>query len=201
MAESGPDFGPNVLIFDQSMTAILARIDAIFAGQERGQFNANRYALLFKPGKYELDVKVGFYTQVSGLGRSPDDVSITGAVRSKAGWMKNRNATCNFWRSAENLCITPTVEENVNVWAVSQATALRRVHVKGDLNLSDGGWSIRRVHRGLQDRWARELGVAAAVALSQRGVEELAGRELEHGLRGRIRSAGRRVARTAVHGD
>jgi hypothetical protein len=136
-----PDLGPNVLVFDPSMEDIQSRIDAVFAKQESGQFNSNRYALLFKPGAYKLDVQVGFYTQVAGLGRSPDDVKITGAVRSKARWMKRNNATCNFWRCAENLSVTPTVEGNTNVWAVSQGTALRRVHVQGNLVLSDGGWS------------------------------------------------------------
>ena len=137
-----PDFGPNVLVFDSSMTAttIQSRLDAVFSRQERNQFGSDRYALLFKPGKYNLDVQVGFYTQVIGLGQSPDDVAITGAVRSKADWMRG-NATCNFWRSAENLSVTPTKDDNVNIWAVSQGTALRRIHIKGDLNLSDGGWS------------------------------------------------------------
>src|SRR2546429_2671889 len=137
---SNPDFGPNVLIFDPSMKDIQPRVDAIFVKQEANQFGSERYAYLFKPGKYDLDVQVGFYTQVVGLGKSPDDVAITGAVRSKARWMRG-NATCNFWRSAENLSVTPTQDDNVNIWAVSQGTALRSVHVKGNLNLSDGGWS------------------------------------------------------------
>src|ERR1051326_5183122 len=69
-----PDFGPNVLLFDSSTTAttIQSRIDAVFDRQERNQFGSDRYALLFKPGKYDLDVQVGFYTQVIGLGKSPD---------------------------------------------------------------------------------------------------------------------------------
>ncbi|HOK77289.1 MAG TPA: hypothetical protein PLW35_06155, partial [Verrucomicrobiota bacterium] len=84
LSESGtlaaPDFGPNVLIFDPSMTDIQSRIDDVFRQQERSQFGPNRYAITFKPGKYDLDVQVGFYTQVLGLGESPDDVTITGAV-------------------------------------------------------------------------------------------------------------------------
>ncbi len=158
-----PDFGPNVLIFDPSMTNIQSRIDAVFRQQERSQFGSDRYAYLFKPGKYNLDVQVGFYMQVLGLGRSPDDVAITGAVRSKANWMANRNATCNFWRSVENLSVTPTQDHNINIWAVSQGTALRRVHVKGDLNLWDGGWSSGgfladckidgQVNSGSQQQW------------------------------------------------
>ncbi len=71
------------------MTNIQSQLDAIFSQQERNQFGSNRYAYLFKPGNYNLDVQVGFYMQVLGLGKSPDDVAITGAVRSKAplaGW-------------------------------------------------------------------------------------------------------------------
>src|SRR5512138_2556488 len=77
---AAPDFGPNVLIFDPSMANIQSRLDAVFGQQERTQFGTNRYAYLFKPGKYDLDVQVGFYTQVLGLGTSPDDVAITGGV-------------------------------------------------------------------------------------------------------------------------
>jgi hypothetical protein len=137
---STPDFGPNVFIFDPAQSTIQKTIDDVFATQERGQFNERRFAFLFKPGKYNLDLQVGFYTHVAGLGRSPDDVEIEGAVRSKAGWMRG-NATCNFWRCAENLSVVPTIEGSADVWAVSQGTALRRVHIKGDLNLSDDGWS------------------------------------------------------------
>lgn len=135
-----PDLGPNVVVLDPSTSDAQQRINQIFATQERGQFNDHRYAVLLKPGHYSLDVQVGFYTQVIGLGGKPDDVTITGAVRSKATWL-HRNATCNFWRSAENLAIEPTLENNTNIWAVSQATALRRVHVKGNITLFDGGWS------------------------------------------------------------
>ena len=137
---SAPDFGPNVLIFDPSMTNIQSRLDIVFSQQERSQFGTNRYAYFFKPGNYNLDVQVGFYMQVLGLGKSPDDVDITGAVRSKAPW-RGGNATVNFWRSAENLSVTPALDQHTNIWAVSQGTALRRIHVKGNLTFSDGGWA------------------------------------------------------------
>jgi hypothetical protein len=105
---------------------------------------------------------MGFYTEVAGLGKSPDDVAITGAVRVKAGWMRG-NATCNFWRCAENLSVTPTLDDGINIWAVSQGTSLRRVHVKGDLNLWDRGWSSGgfiadskidgQINSGTQQQW------------------------------------------------
>ena len=137
-----PDFGPNVMIFDPSMSAttIQNKISGIFNQQAANQFGAQRYAYLFRPGQYNLDVQVGFYMQVIGLGKSPDDVRITGAVRSKADWFQG-NATQNFWRSIENLSIVPRQDGNVNVWAVSQATSFRRIHVLGSMVLSDGGWS------------------------------------------------------------
>ncbi len=159
-----PDFGPNVLIFDPSQpaAAMQSRLDAVYARQDRNQFGPDRYAVLFKPGRYNLDVPVGFYTQVLGLGRAPDDVTISGAVHSDADWLGNGNATCNFWRSCENLGVVPVGPAPLH-WAVSQGTSLRRVHIHGDLNLWDRGWSSGgfladsridgQVNSGSQQQW------------------------------------------------
>jgi hypothetical protein len=46
--------------------------------------------LLFKPGSCNVDVNVGFYTQVLGLGLSPDDVTINGAVHAEADCSRRR---------------------------------------------------------------------------------------------------------------
>ncbi len=135
-----PDFGPNVLIADPATPHLQDTLNTLFTQQESAQFGPGRYAVLFKPGKYDLDVEVGFYTHIAGLGHSPDDVVITGAVRSKAKWLHN-NATCNFWRSVENLAVIPNLDNNANIWAVSQGTSLRHTHIRGDILLSDGGWS------------------------------------------------------------
>jgi hypothetical protein len=118
--------------------AIQSQITAVFNGQQSNQFGSQRYAYFFKPGNYNLDVQIGFYMEVLGLGAAPDDVSITGAVRSTAAW-NGGNATENFWRLAENMAVTPAASIDKNdVWAVSQATALRRFHVvTGGLNLFD----------------------------------------------------------------
>ncbi len=135
-----PDFGPNVLIFDPGMSAaaIQGRLNTVFSQQQSNQFGNARYALLFKPGAYNVDVNVGFYTQVLGLGNSPDDVNITGAVHVEADW-DNGNATQNFWRGAENMAVNPS--GGLDRWAVSQGSPLRRMHIKGNLALDDGGWS------------------------------------------------------------
>lgn len=138
--EAAPDFGPNVLIFEPAQAGAQERIDAVFKLQEAAQFGTERKALLFKPGKYALRVPVGFYTQVSGLGLNPDDVDIQGSLIATAAWMRY-NATCNFWRCVENLSVTPLGEDKDTTWSVSQGTALRRLHLRGGLRLSEKGWS------------------------------------------------------------
>jgi len=140
------DLGPNVIVFDPSMSpaAVQTQCASLFDAQKHTQFGTGRKAVLFMPGTYSADVHLGFYTQVLGLGASPDDVNIAGAVRSTA-YLANGNATCNFWRGCENLAVTPTVENGApNRWAVSQGTPFRRMHIKGSLVLSDTGtqaWS------------------------------------------------------------
>jgi hypothetical protein len=158
-----PDFGPNVTIFDATIPAakIQAKLDSIFASQESSEFGPARYALLFKPGKYDVDARIGFYTQVSGLGLSPDDVVINGGMRADARWRKNGNATLNFWRDVENMSIVPA--GGFDRWAVSQAAPMRRMHIRGDLVLDDGGWSSGgfladskvdgQVRSGSQQQW------------------------------------------------
>src|SRR5580698_3364562 len=94
-----PDFGPSVLIFNPSMPSatIQTQIDKVYATQRRNEFGPERNALLFLPGNYNVDVPIGFYTQVLGLGASPDSVNITGNVHSDAA-SRNNNATTTFWR-------------------------------------------------------------------------------------------------------
>ncbi|GAB3825085.1 ricin-type beta-trefoil lectin domain protein [Dactylosporangium cerinum] len=140
---NNPDLGPNVSVFDPSMSAstIQSRLNTVFNQQVTNQFGNARFALLFKPGTYNVNANVGFFTQVAGLGLSPDSVVINGAVHAEADWWPDgsQNATQNFWRSAENLSVTPT--GGLDRWAVSQAAPYRRMHVRGNLALSDGGWS------------------------------------------------------------
>lgn len=157
-----PDLGPNVIIFTPGtpQSTIQQRVNQVFTQQERSQFGANRYAFLFEPGSYNVNVNVGYYTQVIGLGMSPDNTNINGAVHVEADWFGG-NATHNFWRGAENLAVAPTGGNDR--WAVSQASAYRRMHLKGNLQLDDGGWSSGgfiadsridgQVRSGSQQQW------------------------------------------------
>lgn len=158
-----PGFGPNVVIFDPSMPAqaIQKQIDAVYAVQEQNEFGAQRNAFLFLPGSYSVDVPVGFYTEVMGLGASPDATKIAGNVHADANHEHN-NATTTFWRGASGLSIEPA--GGTMQWAVSQAVSLRRMHVRGNLVLhqhhgwASGGWMSdslvdAKVDSGSQQQW------------------------------------------------
>ncbi|GAB6931033.1 hypothetical protein JCM10914A_50160 [Paenibacillus sp. JCM 10914] len=139
-------FGPNVYVFDPTTpTAEINNITStVYNQMESNEFSSNRYAFLFKPGTYNVNFNVGFYTHVAGLGQNPSAVNITGGLNVNADW-DNGNATRNFWRTIENLTITPS--SGKTQIAVSQAAPLRRLHVKGELDLFDfdnnwnAGWA------------------------------------------------------------
>src|ERR1700738_4493437 len=136
-----PTFGPNVLLVNHTMPSadIQAQINKVYATQRRNEFGPERNAILFLPGNYNVDVPIGFYTQVLGLGSSPDDVNISGNVHSDAA-ARNNNATTTFWRAAENFSVAPT--GGIMQWPVSQAVPFRRMHVRGDIVLHQiGGWA------------------------------------------------------------
>ena len=151
-----PDLGPNVIVFDPSMPVadIQAHVDAIYTQQVNDEMGTNRYALLFKPGVYgtaaqPLQMKVGYYTEVAGLGASPTDVTIVGKVevynRCLAdGGTSNCLALVNFWRTLSNLTINVNAlgqdgcRASADFWAVSQAVSMRRVNITGaNLSLMD----------------------------------------------------------------
>jgi hypothetical protein len=149
-----PNFGPNVYVFSPSMpqSQIQATVDSIASQQVGNQFGTQRYALLFEPGTYgsaadPLIFQVGYYTAVAGLGASPGDVVINGAVdvynQCSSG---SCTALDNFWRSLSNLTINVTAPPNVSpvpcpdgneFWATSQASPMRRVDINGTLTLFD----------------------------------------------------------------
>ena len=152
-----PDFGPNVYVFSPSMSQsrIQATVNSIASQQAGNQFGTQRYALLFEPGTYgsaadPLFLQVGYYTSVAGLGPSPGDVVINGAVDSfnqcvpPTGTTSNCTALDNFWRSLSNLTINfPTprsgapCRQTAEFWATSQASPMRRVEVNGLTSLMD----------------------------------------------------------------
>lgn len=158
-------FGENVYVFspEDDPAYVQQIIEDIWKEQETNQFGEERVSFLFMPGEYEesIQVKVGYYTHVAGLGILPTDTVIE-TLRCDARWLgdeSNHNATCNFWRSAENLTMNGDT-----LWAVSQATSMRRVQVNGSLYLHDDyGWASggfladskieNMVDSGTQQQW------------------------------------------------
>lgn len=149
-------FGPNVTVFDPGMpvSEIQAKLDATHVAQVNAEMGTNRYTFLFKPGTYgtaeqPLQIKVGYYTEIAGLGASPTDVVINGKVEVynrclENGGTSNCLALVNFWRTLSNLSININAlgqdgcRASANFWAVSQAVSLRRMNITGgNLSLMD----------------------------------------------------------------
>ncbi|HHT96848.1 MAG TPA: coagulation factor 5/8 type domain-containing protein [Clostridiales bacterium] len=136
-------FGDNIYVFspEDNPKKVQQIIDRAWIKQEKNQFGPDRYAFLFMPGEYDesIKVKVGYYTHVAGLGILPTDTKIN-ELRCDARWLggpDNHNATCNFWRGVENINISTQT-----LWAVSQATFMRRMNINGSLLLHDQhGWA------------------------------------------------------------
>ncbi|WP_228122561.1 hypothetical protein [Saccharothrix syringae] len=153
----GPaDLGANVTVFDPAMPVaeIQATLDAAHAAQVDDEMGTRRHAYLFKPGRYgtaeqPLQIKVGYYTEIAGLGASPTDVVINGKVEVYNRCLADNGtgnclALVNFWRTLSNLTVDVNgagqdgCRSTANFWAVSQAVSLRRLNVTGGtLSLMD----------------------------------------------------------------
>lgn len=144
-----PDFGPNVQIFSPGMplAEIQSALDALADQQRDAEMSSERHAVFFLPGSYgtaeaPLQFEVGYYTEVAGLGASPDDVAVNGAIEVYNRCLgDNGTSNCialnNFWRTLSNLSLQVNkagqdgCRQTANFWAVSQAVSMRRVHVTG----------------------------------------------------------------------
>jgi hypothetical protein len=151
-----PAFGDHVVVFDPSMptSEIKATFDRISAEQVDAEMGTARWSLLFEPGTYgtptePLQVQVGYYTEVAGLGARPGDVRINGKIEVYNRCLDdNGTSNCialnNFWRTLSNLTIEVNgagqdgCRASADFWAVSQAVSMRRVAVTGgNLSLMD----------------------------------------------------------------
>ena len=153
----GLDLGPHVTVVGPQMSTadIESLAEEIYLRQVDNEMGTDRESLLFLPGSYGTDedplqIKVGYYTEVAGLGESPADVRVNGKIEvynrcfdaegtpTAAG---TPGAECfalnNFWRSLSNLTLHVNsagqdgCRGGNNFWAVSQAVSLRRVDVTG----------------------------------------------------------------------
>ena len=145
-------FGRNTFVFspNDDTTKIDELLNKLFEQQNDytndAQFKGNQYQVYFKKGDYTNTscMYLGFYTTLSGLGKVPTDVklnniAIPAYLPAGALGGNGDNATCNFWRSAENLAVYNTGNEQGKAgygsyradqlnWAVAQAAPLRRIY-------------------------------------------------------------------------
>jgi Malectin domain/Fibronectin type III domain len=126
-------FGPNVYVFTPSMSA--SSISSTLSGLAgNSQFSTNRSAVLFMPGTYSgVESEVGYYESIAGLGETPSAVAINNGYLEAN--QSGDNSTVIFWRSLENMEITPP-SGTVLYWGVSQGVAFRRMEVAGEMQLT-----------------------------------------------------------------
>ena len=153
--------GPNVFVFSPTMpqSQIQATFDSVSSQQVHNQFGTQRFALLFEPGTYgsaanPLVLQMGYYMSVAGLGQSPNDVVINGAIVSFNQCFGSCTGLDNFWRSLSNLTLnihlpsqppayappppeSPFCANSNDLYAISQAAPIRRVHINGLFFLFD----------------------------------------------------------------
>jgi hypothetical protein len=165
-------FGPNVTIFDESWSVDDINA-ALQAGSHEAEFSQNRHQFFFAPGTYGsaagqddpataagiINSELGYYQSVSGLGASPEDVRINGAIHVEPVRQCEDNpwdcpqpgSLTRFWRSMSNMTFNPIqqpvgedadrgfpsgiTEPHQMRFAVSQAAPLRRINIEGDLTV------------------------------------------------------------------
>ena len=140
-----PTWPDNVKILEPDDTGAQGVVDAIYhenggrdPHDDHGQWSESRYAIFFKPGNHTLNVNVGYYTSIIGLGKTPKDTQISTVTCENGSFNYKNGALSNFWRSVENFYTKPSTTWNGKVsmlWAVSQAALMRRVFVDGNLCL------------------------------------------------------------------
>lgn len=143
--------------------------DCLLDLQVNNEMGSERYVIYFLPGTYgsaadPLNVLIGYYTEVAGLGETPQETVINGKIEvynrcfSKHLYEdgvfnpdspESGETVCfalnNFWRALANLSInivhsstTGECRRRAMFWGISQASSMRRVDIRGgDLSLMD----------------------------------------------------------------
>ena len=190
-AAEPPVFPESVVVFapdDANITETMAARSEVLNDRARGHFSSERLAFLFRPGRYDVEAKIGYYTSVTGLGASPDEVVFAGARGIYVDAMDPQQAGSldTFWRSGDNFRHEAAAGFR---WAVSQAAPLRRIHAAGDLELFDPTAQVNYASGGYLGNSIVEgnfiLGISAAVDLAQhRSARRYDRRRLVQRLRG-----------------
>ena len=148
-APTEPDFGPNVMVFDPSMSTsqIQAAVDAVAAQQVPNQFGRSATRCCSSPAPTaRLPTLSTFRSATTPPWRVSASPRTTSSSTAPSTYATSATATScvalnNFWRSLSNLTINVTTPDfgcySGEFWAVSQAAPMRRVHVNGLATLMD----------------------------------------------------------------
>lgn len=169
---AGGLFGPNVTVFDGSWTTDDIN-STLQAASHETEFSQARHQFFFAPGTYGspdgaddpltatdvVNSELGYYQVVSGLGASPEDVTLNGSIHVEPVRTCEPNpwdcqapgSLTRFWRSLSNMTINPiqqpvgedaerpfpsgVTEAHQMRYAVSQAAPLRRMNITGGLTV------------------------------------------------------------------
>ena len=123
-------FGPD----DANITERMAERSEMLNNRAVGHFSSERLAFLFKPGRYAVEAKIGYYTSLSGLGDTPGAAVFGGerGVYVDAMDPQAAGSLDTFWRSGDNF--KHDAAQGFR-WAVGQAAPLRRIIAARDLEL------------------------------------------------------------------
>ena len=100
-----PRWPSSVLVLSKgSGYDVVDQIYEEMSSLDRGQFSTSRYALLFEasPKMHDVDVRVGFYTSVYGLGRHPSDTNIRSVTSTNETPHPELGSLQNFWRRLDD---------------------------------------------------------------------------------------------------
>ena len=152
-------FGDHTYVFAETDDAatIDRTLEELFEQQNdrqnKAEFKAEHFQVYFKAGDYTqcACMNVGFYTAFGGLGKVPTDTRLNNIAVPP--YLDDNNATCDFWRSVENVSVCDTGNgqglagyesmrpEQFN-WAVAQAAPLRRIYSERPLAYDwNYGWA------------------------------------------------------------
>lgn len=108
-------------------------VDRLFCQQQSpiAEFAPKRVLIMLRPGKHILNISLGYYTQVLGLGSQKTQTTLAGSLSVPNNKKGCTGALINFYRSVRNF----TVEGAADLY-LSQAAPIRQMVFKGDVNLS-----------------------------------------------------------------
>ena len=147
---------PGVYLIESAGELFQLSEKLIKQDQQSDQWSNNHYAVLVKPGTYNVTgsdgapyaFNLGYYTQILGVGKSMNDTTLIPGVQAYnlGGNLKgapscppgNNNPLCttvgglnNFWRGIENFSMDYSNLGHALIYAVSQAAPIRSIHFHG----------------------------------------------------------------------